>query len=433
MAIDTSTRTFRRPREGRLTTVEVDTAVLGSGAAGMSAALEAAKLGRRVAIIDGAPQLGGQAVGALLGTFCGFYSNGPKPYQVTHGIADDLLHDMRESGDLLDMVGRRNTIIVQYRVAGLQRWFEEQARKAGLVVLLGAVLRGVRRDGCCIKALELATRYGDVELHASGFVDASGDAALALTAELAVREAAAAQIFGSLVFTLEGFNESLLKDFDRAELARRLQEKGSSYGLVRHDGFIFAGPTWNETLVNMTHIETPMDPVGAGRMVLEGRAQADRLVRFLRAEFPGVFAQARVRAYGLPGIRQTRTIAGTHQLTETEVRTGQHFDDAIARCSWPFELHAHASHVQWEEFGDGHMHYVPFRSLISAEADNLVAAGRCIDADPVALSSVRVMGPCIAMGAAAAHALDLADAGSVHQIDLSALRKRVVGNLEATH
>jgi hypothetical protein len=37
------------------------------------------------------------------------------------------------------------------------------------------------------------------------------------------------------------------------------------------------------------------------------------------------------------------------------------------------------------------------------------------------------------MGAAAAHALDLADAGSVHQIDLSALRKRVVGNLEATH
>jgi hypothetical protein len=75
------------------------------------------------------------------------------------------------------------------------------------------------------------------------------------------------------------------------------------------------------------------------------------------------------------------------------------------------------------------MHYVPFRSLIHAEADNLVAAGRCIDADPVALSAVRVMGPCIAMGTAAAHALDLAGSGSVHQLDLGALRTRLAHNL----
>jgi glycine/D-amino acid oxidase-like deaminating enzyme len=432
MEIDTSTRTFRRPPETRPPIVEADIAVLGSGAAGMSAALEATKLGRRVAIVDGAPQLGGQAVGAILGTFCGLYSNGPKPYQVTHGIADDLLRDMRKTGDLHDIVGRRNTIIVQYRVTALQRWFEEQARKAGLIVLVGAVLRGVRRDERRVEALELATRYGDVELRATGFVDASGDAALAWVADLEVREAAAAQILGTLVFTLEGVNDATLKSLDRGEVLRRLQEKGHSYGLVRHDGFIFAGPTPDETLVNMTHIETPLDPVGAGRTVLEGRAQADRLVCFLCAEFPNVFAKARVRAYGLPGIRQTRTIAGTHQLTDTEVRIGQHFGDAIARCSWPVEFHGQASSVHWEEFGDGHMHYVPFRSLTPAEADNVVAAGRCIDADPVALSSVRVIGPCIAMGAAAAHALDIAGAGSVHQLDLSALRKRLAANLEAT-
>jgi hypothetical protein len=43
---------------------------------------------------------------------------------------------------------------------------------------------------------------------------------------------------------------------------------------------------------------------------------------------------------------------------------------------------------------------------------------------------VRVMGPCIAMGAAAAHALDLAGHGSVQQIDMSALRKRVHDNVD---
>jgi hypothetical protein len=40
------------------------------------------------------------------------------------------------------------------------------------------------------------------------------------------------------------------------------------------------------------------------------------------------------------------------------------------------------------------------------------------------------MGPCIAMGAAAAHALDLASRGSVQQIDLAALRKRVWDNVD---
>ncbi len=84
----------------------------------------------------------------------------------------------------------------------------------------------------------------------------------------------------------------------------------------------------------------------------------------------------------------------------------------------------------WQEFSDDHLHYVPFRSLTPVEADNVVAAGRCIDADPIALSSVRVMGPCMAMGAAAAHALDLAGAGSVHQLDLAALRARIAPNLE---
>jgi hypothetical protein len=76
------------------------------------------------------------------------------------------------------------------------------------------------------------------------------------------------------------------------------------------------------------------------------------------------------------------------------------------------------------------VHYVPFGSLVPAEADNIVAAGRCIDGDNAALSSVRVMGPCIAMGAAAAHALDLAGSGSVQQIDIAALRRRVRDNVE---
>lgn len=40
------------------------------------------------------------------------------------------------------------------------------------------------------------------------------------------------------------------------------------------------------------------------------------------------------------------------------------------------------------------------------------------------------MGPCIAMGSAAAQAFDLAGAGAVGQIDIAALQARLADNLE---
>jgi hypothetical protein len=63
------------------------------------------------------------------------------------------------------------------------------------------------------------------------------------------------------------------------------------------------------------------------------------------------------------------------------------------------------------------------------DVDNLVAAGRCIDAELIALSSVRVMGPCMAMGMAAAHAMDLAGGGSVHNLEIKTLQERIKDNL----
>jgi hypothetical protein len=68
--------------------------------------------------------------------------------------------------------------------------------------------------------------------------------------------------------------------------------------------------------------------------------------------------------------------------------------------------------------------------MVPRDADNIVAAGRCVDADVSALSAIRVMGPCIAMGAAAAHALDLAGTGAVHAIDYVTFQRRLADNLE---
>ena len=59
-------------------------------------------------------------------------------------------------------------------------------------------------------------------------------------------------------------------------------------------------------MLNVTHIDAPLDPVGAARAMFEGRDQADTAIALLKSEFPKAFGEARVRAYGFPGRRQTR-------------------------------------------------------------------------------------------------------------------------------
>ncbi len=425
----TTTRVLRRPAKSVPTVITADICVLGSGIAGVSAALEAARLGRSVVIVDAAPSLGGQAVGSIIGTIIGLYTHGPEPYQITHGIADDLIADLTAEGSLSRRVSMTGTITFQYDEVRLARWIERKVEEAGIRALVGAVLTDVRFEQRRVRSLELATRFGVVRVEAAAYVDASGDATVCYQAGLEVREPDA-PVYGSLNFIIEGYDTEAVKDLVIKEVHNRLAERCSQYGLVRHDGFLMHFPGKTVMLANVTHFETPLDPTGGAQMVFEGRRQADNIIRFLRAEFPRIFANARVRTYGNPGLRQTRWIVGSRQLTLDQIRSGDRPPDAAARCAWWVELHNARELVHWERFEPSHVYYIPLSCMTPRDADNIVAAGRCVDADLSALSAIRVMGPCIAMGTAAAHALDLAGSGSVHQIDLAALQKRLTDNLD---
>ncbi len=421
------TRTVRRTTHGGLQTIDADVCVLGAGISGVSAALEAAKLGRRVVLVDGAPALGGQAVGSIIGTIIGLFSHGPNAYQLTHGIADDLLRDLAAEGSLSR--SHRSTVTFQYDEVRLARWMETRVSKAGVQALLGAVLTNVAFSERRVRHLDFATRFGAVRVQAKGYVDSSGDASIAYGAGLEVREPEA-PVYGSLNFLIEDYDSDAVADLDIEAVRAQLAERGARYGLVRHDGWLIPFPGKGFMLANITHMETPLDPVGASQMVFEGRRQADAMVAFLRAEFPRIFSAAKVRAYGNPGIRQTRWIVSRRQLTVDDIRSGSRTADAIARCAWWVELHDTPEIVHWEKWPDDHVYYIPLDCMLPRDADNVVAAGRCVDADTQALSAIRVMGPCIAMGMAAAHALHIADGGSLHVVDLARLSQGLRDNLE---
>ncbi len=422
-----ATRTVRKSKGRAPRIINADICVLGAGISGVSAALEAAKLGRKVVLVDGAPALGGQAVGSIIGTIIGLYTHGKKPFQLTHGIADDLIRDLTAEGSLLSL--HHSTVVLQYDEVRLARWMEQNVEKAGIHALVGAVLTGVSFSKRRVRHMDFATRFGSVRVKARGYIDSSGDATLSYESGLKVREPRE-PVYGTLNFLIEGYDPDAVKDLKMSEVHERLKKSGKKYGLVRHDGHLMHFPEKNFMLANIGHLRTPLDPLSAGNLVFEGRRQADGVIRLLRDEFPKIFKNARVRAYGNPGIRQTRWIVSRRQLTLDDIRKGERPADAAARCAWWVELHNTPERVHWERFKDGHFYYIPLSCMVPKDADNIVVSGRCVDADSHALSAIRVMGPCIAMGAAAAHALDLAGSGSVHGIDLKKFQKRLYDNLE---
>ncbi len=416
--------------------LDADVAVVGAGISGTTAATMLGRHGHRVVLIDACPWLGGQAIGVPIGTLGGLFSCGPEPYLLHPIFATELLQELVEQDACFFQRSRRaRTINVVYDDVVLMRILERKVREAGVQLLLGGVVAAVEREGRWLRAVRVETRFGPVLVRARAFVETSGDAALAWTAGLACRQPAF-PIYGTQMAILEGvdYGDPPQPHEVAYEAERIIREHATAYGLTRHEGVIFPLPSRRMAVLNVTHVATPLDPLGFWEAAASGREEAERAFQLLRREYPQAFERARIRSLGHPGIRQTRWIVGDYMLTEEDVRTGRQFEDAIARVAWPIELHDTPTGFRWEAFPDGHLHYVPYRSLVHAEADNLIAAGRCIDADPWALSSVRVMGPCMAMAVAAAEAVNLflAGAPSLHAIDIAELHRRIRPNLEST-
>src|ERR1700722_9034567 len=288
---DPETRIVSRAEQPPMLERACDLCVVGSGASGISAAIEGARAGLKVVLVDGLPALGGQAVNSIIGMFCGLYTPGPNGRQLTHGIADELLRELGAVDDIKVVAGGVMKVALYNEVA-LGRWFEKAAVKAGVTPLTGAIIRKVNRQGRRLTSLDIATRHGDVRITATGFIDATGDAAITWEAGFDCRMHKHGQIYGSQMIVIEDFDDSKKPGWD--EMAGRIRDRGEHYGMMRRDGFAMSYPGRNVGLVNMTHIETPLDPFDAAAKQSAGKKQAHRTRVFLRTEFPDAFGHARI-------------------------------------------------------------------------------------------------------------------------------------------
>src|SRR5215472_4302732 len=136
-----------RPPHQAIPEVSTDVCIVGAGIAGSTAAIESARLGRDVVLVDSLPLIGGQMVHSLIGLFCGIFGNAPEYAQLTHGIFDEIFRDLGPTGDL--HFARGHTTTVFYNEVALGRWLERTVHALNIQVITGAVLlhADLRLDG----------------------------------------------------------------------------------------------------------------------------------------------------------------------------------------------------------------------------------------------------------------------------------------------
>ena len=125
-----------------------------------------------------------------------------------------------------------------------------------------------------------------------------------------------------------------------------------------------------------------------------------RLANFCRIYFPG-FENAYISNIAdMLGVRVSRRIKGRYVYTINDVKSGKTFAHPVVVSNYPVDVHSEKKDASTLEVVKDYT--LPLESLMSADIDNLFAAGRCISADFMAQGALRVQASCFSMGEGAA-------------------------------
>ncbi|HVE89683.1 MAG TPA: FAD-dependent oxidoreductase, partial [Burkholderiaceae bacterium] len=134
-----------------ITRLDTDILVVGAGAAGVAAAVTAARQGLRVIAVERYGFCGGGAVAGMSGTICGLYEAsqdpGSRPLQLVFGFADEFVRLMERKQGLTGPVryGKTFTRVhdpLVWREAG-----DHLMMQAGVTTLFHSVVTDVLMEG----------------------------------------------------------------------------------------------------------------------------------------------------------------------------------------------------------------------------------------------------------------------------------------------
>ena len=404
-----------------------DVVVVGSGAAGSSAAIAAPRSGASTLLIEKLPFLGGNST-AVLDTFYGFFTPGDRPLKVVGGVGDDVVDRLSDFGKVLH---RPNTYGagtgVTYIAEHLKVVWEDLVTSSGATVLLHAFVQDVAVEDGRISSLLVATKAGLAWVRCRVVIDASGDGDVCHQAGFGYESAGEIDPAQTLTTTFRMVNvdnarrATIDKDAMHGLMAEAAESGG--YDLPRTEGSDHITPVDGVTATVMTRIDqmemrhgsqvNATDPEVLTRAEIEGRRQALEYARFLVDRVPG-YEHASLGALSTQiGLRETRRVYGDYRITKDDVLSARQFEDQIALCGAPIEDHhgGAGSGTTWQYLPDGRAVGIPLSSLVVRDGSNVLVAGRCFSATHDAQASIRSMAQCMAMGQAAGTAAGAAAQG----------------------
>ena len=429
----TQIQTVELPPRTAQIAAETDVLVVGGGPAGIGAALGAAACGADVILVERYGFLGGNATAALVMPLMSFYTQNKKAAKekeltllpTDHGKGDPVIAGVLKK--FLERLIRAGGAISPSTKTGYTVPFDpeifkmtalEMLDEAGVHFLFHAFASDCITVDNTIKGVIFETKSGPLLIHARTVVDCTGDGDIAAQAgapfEVGRQDDRLVQPM-TLMFRMAEFERAAFEHYVKEHPdqwrgvhgLKDLVHKATLNGelqLMREDILFFATPHEKELSVNTTRVVRVLgtDVWDLSYAEWQSRIQMKQLSAFFKKYVPG-FEKAYLVQSGVNiGVRETRRIVGEYSLTAEDVLNARKFEDAIARSTYPIDIHnPEGTGTVMKGLPEGDYYEIPLRCLFPLKTNNLLVAGRCISGSHEAHSSYRVMPVSMATGQAA--------------------------------
>lgn len=429
----TQTQSLNLPARSAQIAAETDVLVVGGGPAGIGAALGAASCGVKVILVERYGFLGGNATAALVMPLMSFHTQKPqlrKEENTTllptdHGEGNPVIAGVLKS--FLERLIKAGGAMTPSLKTGYTVPFDPEIFKfialdmldeAGVHFLFHAFASDVIIHHNTLKSVIFETKSGPIVIHARTVVDCTGDGDIAAYSgapfDIGREQDHLVQPM-TLMFRMNEFKRSSFENYIKEhpnqwkgvhglwDFIQQATAKGELH-LPREDILFFATPHEQEVSVNSTRVIRVLgtDIWDLSYAEWQSRLQMKQIVSFLRRYVPG-FEESYIVQSGVQiGVRETRRIRGDYQLNVEDILNARRFPDAIARSTYPVDIHnPKGTGTILKKIPNGDFYEIPLRCLIPQKIDHLLVAGRCISGTHEAHSSYRVMPVSVATGQAA--------------------------------
>ncbi|MBC8039037.1 MAG: FAD-dependent oxidoreductase [Opitutaceae bacterium] len=388
---------------------EADLCIVGGSCTGVFAAVRAARLGLSVALVEQNTILGGMAAAAQVNEWHSISdTSGTLP--IIGGLTLEVVERLRHRGVLKELHPVHRG---QYRFnsAELAIELDDLVRAHRIRVFLAARCVAATRDGARITAAIIEDRSGRRAITAPLYIDASGDGNLLRHAGFAAHKPDILQPVNL---------QAIVAGVDTAagsppwnDLVPSLAVHNYPAANSRPWYFPVPGaPTLRNLFGARLNGVDASDADAYTAALMEARRLHRAYLDLVRTHSSETHPVIVSWAHTL-GVRETWHARCHHRLTGAEILRGQPFADSIAQGTYPVDIHSSegtvlryldgreevvardGSHL-WRRWQPENTpvpacYHIPYRTLLPLEAENLLVAGRLLDADREAFGGVRVM------------------------------------------